>query len=316
MAYSDDTRLLIEIAHMYYEEGAKQIDVAKKYNISRSLVSKYLSKARDIGIVEIVIHDEQLHPYRQLEERLKRVFSLKEVICIAPTGESQLSKRLAGAAEKYLVRILRPDSIVGVSAGTTVKAVADAFTTNLHMPQVTFVPMVGGLGSDHTNFQANVICEMFAKQTGGVRTELHAPVVVDSVEAKAVFMEQSFIRDGFNLAKQAEIALVGIGGEPVYSTMLKHYFNEVDEEIVETDSLVVGDICYNFIDSDGDLFECAWNQRVLSISLEDLRKIPEVIGVAGGQGKINGIHAAIKGQLIDTLVTDATTAKALLKMND
>ncbi|MGZ7140833.1 sugar-binding transcriptional regulator, partial [Streptococcus pyogenes] len=40
MSYSDDARLLTEIASMYYEEGAKQSEVAKKFNISRSLVSK------------------------------------------------------------------------------------------------------------------------------------------------------------------------------------------------------------------------------------------------------------------------------------
>ena len=43
MSYSDDARLLTEIASMYYEEGAKQSEVAKKFNISRSLVSKYLA---------------------------------------------------------------------------------------------------------------------------------------------------------------------------------------------------------------------------------------------------------------------------------
>lgn len=316
MAYSDDSRLLIEVAHMYYEEGAKQIDVAKKFNISRSLVSKYLSKARDIGLVEIIIHDEQLHPYRQLEERVKRVFTLNDVVCISPTGDSQLKKRLGGAAEKYLARIMKPNSIVGVSAGTTVKEVAIAFSTNLQMSTVTFVPLVGGLGSDHTNHQANVICEMLAKQTGGIRTELHAPVVVDTVEAKGVFMEQSFIKESFNLARQADIALVGIGGLPVYSTMTKYYINEVDDSVIGDDSGVVGDICYNFIESDGSLSDCAWNQRVLTLELADLKKIPNVIAVAGGQDKVDGIHAAIRGGLIDILVTDATTAKALLKKDD
>ncbi|MBE9388762.1 sugar-binding transcriptional regulator [Vagococcus salmoninarum] len=316
MAYSDDTRLLIEVAHMYYEEGAKQIEVAKKFNISRSLVSKYLSKARDIGLVEIIIHDEQLHPYRQLEERLKRVFGLKDVICISPTGETQLKRRLGSAAEKYLSRIIKPDSIVGISAGTSVKEVANAFSTNLQMPSVMFVPMVGGLGSDHTNFQANVICEMFAKQTGGLRKELHAPVVVDTEEAKKVFMDQSYIKDAFNLARQADIALLGIGGKPVYSTMTKYYFSEVDEEVIASESSVVGDICYNFINADGSLNDCEWNQRVLTLDLADLRKIPNVIAVSGGQEKLAGIYAAIKGGLIDILVTDATTAKALLKMKD
>ncbi|MDI8607657.1 hypothetical protein MJK89_25630, partial [Salmonella enterica subsp. enterica serovar Lubbock] len=99
MAYSDDMRLLVEIAQMYYEEGAKQVDVAKKFNISRSLVSKYLTKARDLGLVEIIIYDEQLHPYNQLENRLKNTLNLSEVIIISSVGETLLKKKLGHAAE-------------------------------------------------------------------------------------------------------------------------------------------------------------------------------------------------------------------------
>ena len=40
MTNKDDLRLLIDIAHMYYGETATQDDVAKRFNISRSLVSK------------------------------------------------------------------------------------------------------------------------------------------------------------------------------------------------------------------------------------------------------------------------------------
>jgi deoxyribonucleoside regulator len=74
MGYHDDVRLLIEMAHMYYGDGATQDEIAKKFNISRSLVSKYMSKARDMGLVEITIHDENLHPYKQLEEKLRKAF--------------------------------------------------------------------------------------------------------------------------------------------------------------------------------------------------------------------------------------------------
>ncbi|MGL5685415.1 MAG: sugar-binding domain-containing protein, partial [Vagococcus fluvialis] len=199
MAYSDDMRLLVEIAQMYYEEGAKQVDVAKKFNISRSLVSKYLTKARDLGLVEIIIHDEQLHPYNQLENRLKNTLNLSEVIIISSVGETLLKKKLGHATEKYLTRILTENSIVGISAGTTVKEVATSVTGKINMPNVTFAPMVGGLGTDHTDFQANVICDIFSKQFGAKKVELHVPVVVDSIAAKKVFMEQRYIKENFEL---------------------------------------------------------------------------------------------------------------------
>lgn len=316
MAYYDDRRLLVEIAQMYYEERATQEKIAKKFNISRSLVSKYLTKARDIGIVEVIIHDENLQPYRLLEDRAKNAFGLKEVICISPTNQNLLKKKLGSAAEKYLSRVIQENSIVAVSAGTTVKEVAKAFSSKIQLKSVTFIPAVGGLGVAHTEFQANVICDIFAKQSGANCIELHAPVVVDTVEAKKIFMEQKYIKEGFSLAKKADIAIVGIGGSPVYSTMTQYYINEEDDDFIEANKDIVGDICYNFITKDGELYHCPWNDRVLTITLEDLKNIPNVIAVAGGNDRIESIFACIKGKIIDVLVTDATTLKKLLKMKE
>ncbi len=315
MSYADDKRLLVEIAHMYYDDGAKQEEVAAKFNISRSLVSKYLSRAKSLGLVEIIVHDEQLHPYRDLENKLKRLFSLREVICVqsVDSGE-QLKKRIASAASKYFARMIKQDSLVGVSAGTTVQEVAQCFSPALQLPKATFVPMVGGLGIQHTDIQANVICDIFAKQCGGIQQGLHAPIMVDSKEARKVFMEQSFIKEVFNKAKKADIALVGIGGLPVYSTMTKAYMSnfsiqEFDLNLPE----IVGDICYNFIDDNGETIDCEWNKHVLNIGIEELKKIPTVIGVAGGKDKLRAIHSALKGQLINVLITDADTVKAILE---
>lgn len=314
MNYSKDMSLLVRIATMYYEDGAKQADIAKEFSISRSLVSKYLMRARELGLVEIIIHDELIHPYKQLEDKLKRRYNLEEVICIDSAGREVNKAKLGSAAAKYLARILQPHQTVGVSAGTAVHEVAANFHTKTKLSDVVFVPLVGGLGQQHSDVQANVVCEMFAKNSGAKVSELHAPITVDSKEAKKVFMEQSFIRKVFQEAKNADIAVVGIGGTPSYSTMTKAYLskdtNEWAKDIERKD--IVGDICYNFIDKNGKLVDCKWNDRVLSIPIGDLAKIPKVIGVSAGREKLNGIHASIKGGLINTLITDELTGKLLL----
>ncbi|MGM0214396.1 sugar-binding transcriptional regulator [Enterococcus sp. AZ109] len=314
MSYSDDRRLLIEIASMYYEEGAKQSEVAKKFNISRSLVSKYLSKARKLGLVEIIIHDDLAHPYRLLEEKIVEQYGLQEVICIAPTGVEMLGKRIGTAAAKYLARILQPGQKVGVSAGTVVHEAAMNFSPKNQLENVKFIPLVGGLGQEHMALQANVVCELFAKKSDSIAVELHAPITVDSAAAKQVFMEQSFIKRVFDEGKQADVALVGVGGVPAYSTMTKTYLlADSDQMKVElSDRKIAGDICYNFIDQEGKLADCTWNERVLAIDLADLKNIPTRIGVSGGKEKVGGIRAALKAGLINVLITDEETAKALL----
>lgn len=315
MSYADDRRLLVEIAAMYYEEGAKQADIAKKFCISRSLVSKYLAKARDLGLVEIIIHDDMIHPYKHIEDRLKSKFGLEEVICISPTAAEVLNKRLGATAAKYLTRIIQPTSSVGVSAGTTVQEIAFNFSPKHQLPGVEFIPMVGGLGHQHVNLQANLVCERFAQNSGATAIELHTPITVDTMEAKEVFLQQSFIKRVFEKARQVDIALVGIGSTPVYSTMRKAYLagdaNPLASDLSEEKN-IVSDICYNFVTDKGELADCIWNQRVMALDLEDLKKIPLVIGVAGGTDKVLGIHAALVGKLINVLITDETAAKFLI----
>ena len=115
----EDMKLLVEISYMYYEEGAKQSDIGKKYNISRSLVSRYLKKAREYGIVEILIHDELLHPYYELEQKLKKEFSFKDAICVESTDYRPAQKRrVANAAAQYFLKQLKEFDVVSITGGT------------------------------------------------------------------------------------------------------------------------------------------------------------------------------------------------------
>lgn len=82
------------------------------------------------------------------------------------------------------------------------------------------------------------------------------------------------------------------------------------------DGDVVGVVCNKFINSSGQEAFVSWNSRVISVSLDSLKKIPIVIGVAQGNHKILAIHSALIGKMINVLVTDVATAESLLKMGD
>ncbi|MBT2696596.1 sugar-binding transcriptional regulator [Bacillus sp. ISL-40] len=307
----EDRRILVKIAEMYYEEGATQSQIADEIGVSRSLISKYLAKAKELGIVEIIIHDETIHPYRQLEGKLERLYGLREVMCIPSLGNESSKNRLGAAASKYLLRVIRDGQTIGVSSGTTLHEVAEVMSTNQQFPSVTFVPLVGGMGNERVDIHANTLVAKFAGALQAQYKLLHAPVMVDSKEAKEIFMRQSSIQDIFDLAVKANIAIVGIGGTPEHSTMVKSYLGqETQEYFNQTD--VVGDICYNFINKKGETSSNSWNERVISLRLEQLRDIPLVVGVACGLEKVQAIKAALEGKLVHVLITDELTAKALL----
>jgi deoxyribonucleoside regulator len=315
LAYSDDSRILLKIAHMYYDEGATQAEIAESLGVSRPLISKYLAKAKEAGIVEIIIHDDLAHPYTTLETELERKYLLREVIVVPEVGAQGSMRNLGVAAGNYLIRVAKKNQIIGVSSGTTMFEVAQAMPKGNVSP-LTVIPLVGGMGDERLDIHANLIVAQIADRLGAEFKLLHAPVVVDSPEAKDIFLSQSSIADVFDLANRCDIALVGIGGKPEHSTMVKSYFRDDFQDYQKEflDSDVVGDICYNFINSQGDPCDISWNSRVLAPSLDTLKKIPIVVGVAHGEEKLAGIYVALTAHLVKVLVTDQPTAESLLEI--
>ena len=62
----------------------------------------------------------------------------------------------------------------------------------------------------------------------------------------------------------------------------------------------------------GEECNTEYRDRVISMSLEQLRKTPKVIAVTSGKNRARAILGAIKGKLIDSLVTDNETAAEIL----
>lgn len=305
MSILDDTRIMIKICKLYYQQELNQSRIAEIMGVSRPTVSKYLTLAKEKGIVEIKINENDL---LELETKLENKFNLEEVLCIKNT--KQIKSKLGIAGSNYLLRRLSNDDIVAVSAGTTIDQIAKNINSNNKYPNVLFVPLVGGMGNASMDIHANHIADTFSKSLGAKNMLLHAPVVVDDLEAKQFMMKQKFVNQVTHKMQQANIALVGIGANPEESTMVASYRNELSFEDIEGQA--VGDIMYNFIDKNGQKVDCEWNRRNISLDLDEFKKIPLKIGVAGGENKANAILAALSNNLIDVLVTDEITGESLL----
>lgn len=305
-----DRRILVKVAQMYYDEGATQSEIAEKIGISRSLVSKCLTKARELGIVEIIIHDDQHHQYRNLERKLERLYNLREVVCIESVGQESSKKQLGEAVSEYLLRVIKDGQIIGFSSGTTLYEVAKTMNSSQWYPSASVVPLVGGMGNERVDIHSNNIVAKVGTALHAKYELLHVPVMVDTKEAKEVLIRQPSIHCTLHLAEQSNIAVVGIGGRPEDSTMVKSYLG-TDHQEITNDNEIVGDICYNFINKFGKSVENSWNERVITIELEKLKKIPLIIGVASGLEKVQAIKAALEGRLIHVLITDEATGNAL-----
>ena len=155
---------------------------------------------------------------------------------------------------------------------------------------------------------------MLAHRSGDNYMELHAPLVVDSHDAKKMLINQNFIKEVFDKAKTADLAVVGIGGHDRYRTWIENYMYKNYNELQDLDEAIVGDISYNIYNKRGERIDCKWHDHLISLNLNEIKKIREVVGIAGGVEKADSIYTAVRCSYIDSLITDVNTAKKLISL--
>ncbi len=74
----------------------------------------------------------------------------------------------------------------------------------------------------------------------------------------------------------------------------------------------VGAMFARFFDQNGREIDCDWNRRCVSISLPQVQNVPDAVLIASGTQKASAVSCAIKSGIIDTLITDGTTASVIL----
>lgn len=308
--------LAIEIARLYYEEHKTQEEIAAQMGVSRPTISRSLKLAHKIGAVQIRVVDPYFERF-ELEEALKVRFGLQRAIVVPVTRDSyQLVKRDIGtAAADYLVGIVKPGSVLGVSWGTTLEELVGALRPRKRV-DVRVVQLVGSVGCSAEPTHANELARRISELFKGEWYLMPAPAIVASESAREALMKEESIAQVLEMGRKADIALVGIGAcDPASVIVRSGYLTAEEIEVMERNG-AVGDICCRFFDIEGRPCRHGLDRRAISITLEQLRGIGIRIGVAGGRGKVKAILGALRGGYINSLITDEVTAREVLKFDD
>lgn len=316
MTQLDELRLIVRVARMYYEWELKQATIAKQLGLSQSTVSRLLQQAKSEGIIRISVNVPQ-GLYTDLEEQLVKQYRLRDAIVVDCSGESDerfIERQIGAAAAYYLESALRPNEVVGISSwSATLLALVDAMHPTPRKGDVRVVQILGGVGSPSAEAHAGRLTSRLADLLGGTAIFLPAPGIVGSAAAMEAITADHYVRDALDLFDHVTMALVGIGAiEP--SKLLADSGNRFS--IAELEELrvqgAVGDVLLRFFDTHGVAVNTPLNQRVISMQLEQLRRVDRSIGVAGGERKFAAIRGALRGGWVNVLVTDHLTARRLL----
>lgn len=65
-------------------------------------------------------------------------------------------------------------------------------------------------------------------------------------------------------------------------------------------------------DTNGEMVKAPLSDRLISISGEQLRRVPEIVAVAGGRTKADAIRVVLRAGFVTTQITNASVAGDLL----
>jgi hypothetical protein len=105
-------------------------------------------------------------------------------------------------------------------------------------------------------------------------------------------------------------AVVSIGGWNEQHSRVYNFLARAEREAL-TAAGAVGELCTLPLDAQGRTLTSLDDRRI-GVGEAELRRIPDVIGVAGGLGKTEAIRAALHSGLLTSLVTDSFVARRLL----
>ena len=318
----ENNRLFVKIARLYYEQDLTQSEIGERLRLSRQKVQRLLQQAKDKGIVQVNIRPV-VGVFSELEAPLEQRYSLREALVVETTNfEDQhvVAREVGAGAADYLMRIVQSHDSIVVSWGGSLLGLVNTLYAGHQRNDLQGVKVIqglGGLGDPNKEVHAADLTRRIARVLGGEAVLLPTPAVAGTREARDAFIDDPFVCSVLEQARKAKLAVMGIGAPRIDSILMREGKIVSWEELEAMKQLgAVGDINLRFFNDKGEIISSNLDERVIGLTLEEIRRIHQVVGVAGGAAKVRAIHGALVGNLVDVLVTDHVTAHKLLDSID
>jgi lsr operon transcriptional repressor len=309
--------LLLRVAWYYYKDELTQDEIARRLSMSRASVGRLLDRARKVGLVSINLNTEYLDAF-ELSGALRRTFGLAEALVVPdhehePADHHALNARIGLGGAQFMSTHLRPGARLGVGWGETVSRVIAATSFGAVGP-ARMVTLTGGVDGYLPTILSST-SEVAAEPSGLISaTVIPSPIMASTASLAAALRAEPTIQQVLKQACDVEQALVGVGTPTADATIVHMGYLTADDARALRERGVVGDILGQFFDADGTVVDLPIHDRRIGIELADLARIPQVVGVAGGQHKAKAILGALHGGFLDVLVTNELAAIRLLEL--
>ena len=296
--------LTVKTAWYYYCENMTQQQISEKLGISRIRVIKLLDKAKHEGVIQFQIRQDGAQ-HMQLERKLAETWGLKDTFVVpTPPAGAQVNETIAKAAAMYIGNRITENCFINMGYGDTLSRILNHLASMNEFP-ISVVSLTGGVSYYLPNAQSHTFnAKLYL---------LPAPLLVSSREMVEAMRQEPSIKEIYRMVRLASFTLVGIGGMGESATVLANGILSKNDFLYLSMKGAVGDVLSHFIDKDGNLVPTEVENRLISTSLDTIRELDNVIGIAAGPSKVEAIRATLRGKYLDILITDEETAMKLVE---
>jgi len=298
---------------LYYVAGNTQDEIARKLNISRPTAQRLVA----LALAERLISFRLEHPIAacmELAAALADRYAL--AYCEVAPSDPESDSLVLGVAERAAAflehRLRSPEPlVVALGTGRTLRAAVERME-RVTCSQHRLVSLVGHISMRGSASFYDVLASL-SDLTRAPHYPMPLPVVVPSRSQRDQLMQLEPVVRVLELAAAADITLIGIGqmdeSAPVY---VDGFVSK--EELTEMRRLgAIGEVTGWAYDAAGRIIAGGFNERLTSVP----RIVPPeqlVVAAAQGNGKVLPIHAALRGRIVNGLITNETTARSLLAL--
>ena len=304
-------QLRTRAAWLYYVEQRTQSDIANVLNVGRVTVVRLLADARARGEVRITISgalSELIAVERGLEER----FGLQQAIVVPVSmPDADPSPAISAAVGSFMNDVVKPRMKIGVGWGRTLFS-SLPFLDHQNLEDFQVISLLGGI-IQARRFNPAEFAWQFAQAFQGEGFLVPAPVIVDSALTRDALIHRCGIDSIFRMASDLDAVLLSAGGLASTTTTFQVGYLTAQERRSLQAAGAVGDLLFHFFDEHGAIVEHEINERIVSVSIDAVRRAPLRILASGGREKANALAGCMKLLEPTVLITDEHSARALLE---
>lgn len=309
-SYSDD--LLVLVSRCYYVDNLPQAKIAKLVDVSQSKISRMLSLARERGLVRVSVPEYEPRNH-SLEEEFRQRFHIEAVVIRTASGLGPADLRLTVGyfAAPVTSRWFQSNSVVAVAGGRTMQALIEHMRPEAPDGSVAIVQAMGNIDSCPGPYDAVELGHTLARRWHARFFTLNVPGILPDRETCRQFLQLEQISTVTQCLAGATTTLVGVGTLENSVFVERKVLGPGDIDLLRGTG-AVGEMLGRFYDSTGNECDTEFCERVVSLPLDQLRRLPRVVAVVAGTDRSTALVAAIRGGLIKGLVIDEGGAHAVL----